>query len=84
MPRGLGSMREPLEMVTDSRVLNMVLIRKKKQTFRYPKVFSFIYFTCRALGVESPRGGAIMFCVDTQKMICANTRKMFIGIIPTT
>ena len=52
-------MWEPLEMVTASRMQNMVQIREKKvrdQQF----VRSFVLnFTFRVFCVESPRGGAI-------------------------
>ena len=49
-------------MVTASRVQNMVQIRRGKNIFRDEKVFSivFVIFTFRVLGVESPRGGAIL------------------------
>ena len=45
-------------MVTASRMQNMVQIRKKN-TYFVTNIFSFFIFTFRALGVESPRGGAI-------------------------
>ena len=50
-------MREPWEMVTAPRMQNMLQIRKKNIYFATKtKLF---FFTSRALGVESPRGGAI-------------------------
>ena len=46
-------------MVTASRMQNMVQIRKKNTYFVTNKFFRFFIFTFRALGVESPRGGAM-------------------------
>ena len=50
-------MREPYEMVTASRIQNMVDIGKGNAFF--VTIFLLI-FTFRALGVESPRGGAML------------------------
>ena len=57
-------MQEPLEIVTASRMQNIVQFRKKNAYLAtYICSFSFIAFTFRALGVESPRGGAIMMYI---------------------
>ena len=53
-------MPEPQEMCTASRMQNMVQIRKKNIYFVTQFSFIFAFFTFRALGVESPRGGAIV------------------------
>ena len=53
-------MREPLEMVTVSRMQKMVEIRKKNTYF--VTILLFLKFWKKfsgALGVESPHGGAI-------------------------
>ena len=52
-------MREPLEMITASRMQNMVQIREKNLISSPKSVFVFYFVTFTALGVESPRGGAI-------------------------
>ena len=51
-------MRDPSEMYTASRMQNMVHIGKKKRLVRDQSLFH-LFFTFRALGVESPSGGAI-------------------------
>ena len=53
-------MREPLEIVTASRIQNMVEIRKKNTYFVTKLLFRiFGNSSFGALGVESPHGGAI-------------------------
>ena len=54
-------MRDPQEMVTASRMQNMVQIRKETIYFVTKKFVHFFlyFFTFRALGVYSRRGGAI-------------------------
>ena len=78
---GHGSMRETLEMVTASRMQNMVDICKKNTCFATILLFRFFrksYFW--ALGVESPHGGAIMLrrrivgnsIVDGRRLHCSS------------
>ena len=51
-------MRETLEMVTASRMLNMVEIRKKNTCFVTILLFRIVLKSSfGALGVESPHGG---------------------------
>ena len=52
-------MREPLEMFTASRMQNIVQIHTKNKYFVIKQFSIFYIFTFRAVGVESPRGGAI-------------------------
>ena len=55
-------MRERWEMYTALRMQNMQQIRKKNVCFVINKNCRFCFvvnFTFRALGVESPRGGAM-------------------------
>ena len=68
-PRGLGSMRESLEMYTASLMQKMVQIRKKNRLVSLPTSFVslFKFLTFRALGVESPRAGAISTFVPKHK-----------------
>ena len=58
---GLGSMREPSEMHTASRMQNLVQIRAQNAYFVTKVFVRFVFVTFRALGVESPRGGAIPY-----------------------
>ena len=52
-------------MVTASRMHNMVPIRKKNAYFLTRKCFRlFIFFTFKALGVKSPRRGAILLVCE--------------------
>ena len=55
---GLGSMREPLEVFTASRMQHMVQIRQKTHNV-VTTHFSILYISYLALGVESPAYGAI-------------------------
>ena len=59
-------MREPWEMVTASRMQNMVQIRKKNSYFVTKLLFLKIgksYFG--ALGVESPHGGGHVLTIES-------------------
>ena len=47
-------------MVTASRMQNMVQIRKKNIHLGTKPFFQLFFFPFRALGVESPRGGAMV------------------------
>ena len=60
MPRGHGSMREPLEMVCSFAHAKLVQIRNKNTYFGTKLLFIFLRKkVLEALGVESPHGGAI-------------------------
>ena len=61
-------MREPLEMVTDSRMQNMVEIRKKNNGFVTILLFRFKKKYFGALGVQSPHGGAINLDLVTKEV----------------
>ena len=55
-------MREPWEIYTASRMQNMMQIREKNFYFVTKIIFrNFVIFTLGALGVESPRGGAMTY-----------------------
>ena len=60
-------MREALEMVTASRMQNMVQVRKKNVYFM-TKILLELYekSSFGAIGVESPHGGAIKIVRFTQ------------------
>ena len=73
-------MREPLEMITASRMQNIVQIRKKS-TYFVTKLFfgSFGKSSFGALGVESPHGRAIysILTKNDQKQIIGNESKIY-------
>ena len=60
-PRGHGSMRKPLEIITVLRMQNIMEIHKKNICFVTKSLFGKkIKSSFGALGLKSPHGGAIM------------------------
>ena len=69
-------MREPSEMYTVSRMQSMVQARKKS-TYSAATRFLCVFFTFRALGVESPRGGAMMFSGDMDMVVNSREKRAY-------